>query len=186
MRILVDLDDVVVELMEKSIYYYNNRYDTQLQKEDLKEWELADRERWMDIWRIPDFFGSLRFVPGAEQGLLDLSVRHEIVIVTSFPTWEAARSKIHWVHTHLLIPGIIPSMDKLVLCRDKSLVKGDVLIDDRMDNLKTFEGEKICFAQPWNTEWRGEFRCRNWSEVGSVVQLLSKPPILSYYSGGCY
>lgn len=183
--ILCDLDDTLVDLMGKSIYYYNDKHGTNLTLNDFTEWDLPDRERWVDIWRIPDFFGGLRPFPGAIEALSLLKhMGHKVVLVSAYPTWESARSKVAWVHTWLRIPGVIDSMDQLVLTRGKHRIMGDIIVDDKIDNLERHPTAfPICFAQPWNTQYVG-CRVNNWSEVVAQINKHCLYPARAV--GGCY
>lgn len=153
MRVLIDLDDTLVDMMGKAVYYYNRRYGTGIKLSGLTEWELPHIQRWRDIWQIPGFFADLTWIdPFAPQALKEIKAAgHEIVIVSAVPTWESCLDKYRWCHTNLRIPGLIDSMSQVVLTRGKHYVSGDCMIDDRPENL---EGRKypVLFTRPWNSE----------------------------------
>lgn len=172
MTILVDMDDTLVDLMTKSVYYFNSLYEpeTPLRLGDLKSWELPEIEKWRSIWKIPGFFADLPPFEGALNVLRRMSEGgHEIVVVTAAPTWDSCAGKYQWVHTHLRIPGIIQSMGQFVITRDKWRVRGDIIIDDKVSNLLDHPApHKICFARPWNDEWKEEsglLRAFDWDMV---------------------
>lgn len=167
MRILVDLDDTLVDMMTKAVYYYNGATGEDLQLEDIKEWALSGRRPDFEkIWRIPGFFADLPFMDHEAQSVLyNLKMRgHEIVICSAIPTWESPRDKYSWCHTHLRIPGIIDSMDQVIFARNKSYIEGECMVDDKPDNL---EGRRfpILFARPWNNAAYPYPRLHSWSGV---------------------
>lgn len=169
MRILIDLDDTLVDMTTKSLYYYNGwayRSRPELKLDDLIEWELPDRHIFEEIWRIPGFFTDLPFMDDAAATILRLlkMMGHELVIVTAPPTWKACEGKYQWVHTNLLIPGIIDSMEQLVLTRGKHYIEGECMIDDKPENLV---GRKypVLFTRPWNKQATAIPRVYSWDGV---------------------
>ena len=63
---------------------------------------------------------------------------------------------------------------KVIIAQDKDMVKGDILIDDCIDNLENFSGCRICFAQPWNEEWNyeqghGGMRYNDWTKIDTII-----------------
>lgn len=188
MRILIDLDDTLVNMMGKAIYYYNNRYKTAIKLENLTEWELANRTRWEDIWRIPGFFADLPWMDDMAQEVLRQlkDDGHELVIVSAVPTWESCKDKYAWCHTNLRIPGIIRSMDQVVLTRGKQYIEGDCMVDDKPANL---DGRRhpIVFDRPWNRKFAVP-RATTWREVYRHVQSAQwadLAPRTSFHLGGC-
>lgn len=168
MRILVDMDEVLVSFLEKSVYYVNNEAGLNLQVEDIKTWDLPNRDAFERVWRIPGFFADLPWEDDfAKQVLREWRARGEDVrIVTSPAVWEACADKYRWVHTHLRIPGLIPSMSKLILTRDKEPIRGDVMIDDGPHNLESFDGVRIVYDKPWNEHYEGaDFRVHFWTDI---------------------
>jgi 5'(3')-deoxyribonucleotidase len=149
----VDLDDTLVNMMEKAVYYYNNRTGKDLTLDQIKTWELEDRSIFEEIWRIPGFFADLPFMDELAQNVLGLlkADGFEIVIVSAVPTWESCRDKYAWCHTHLRIPGLIDSMDQVILTRGKHYIKGDIMVDDKPANLLAVD-YPIVFDRPWNKD----------------------------------
>jgi hypothetical protein len=58
--------------------------------------------------------------------------------------------KAYWIRKHLGFE----TQEKLILCTDKSLLKGDYLIDDQIGSgQENFEGELITFGSEPTTDW---------------------------------
>lgn len=187
MIILVDLDETLVNLVDKWVYYYNNKYGTAYKREELTEYGSIGDELWIEFLRIPGFHSDLPWLdPEAPKVLQKLRKEgHRIVIATAAVAWESAKDKYAWVHTHLRIPGLIDGMKDLVITRDKSLIRADVLVDDNPAYLKDFRGQTIVYDQPWNRTYDGaSFRAFNWKDVLSGIRVLETDR--SFYSGGCY
>ena len=68
-----------------------------------------------------------------------------IVYPTCTPL-ETPHVKFRWLEKY----GFTQDINDYVELTDKSLIRADVLVDDRPKNLDTFEGKKVLFSQPWN------------------------------------
>lgn len=177
MRILVDLDDTVVDMMTKACYYMRKIYGSNVRIGDLKQWDLPDIEMWRSIWKHPGFFADLPWMRDAKWALTMLADQgHELVIVSSPVVWPSCPSKMQWCHTHLRIPGIIQSMNQVMLSSGKHRVMGDVIIDDNPAYLEHPTATPICFARPWNRDYQG-IRCSGWEEVYLELQRIAKWPV---------
>ena len=108
-------------------------------------------------------FVNLDPIPGAIESMEELQKNHDVWILTrpSFKNINSYSEKAEWVLKHLGYE----MQKKLILCPDKSLVKGDVLIDDMtMDGQTEFEGIFIHF---------GTEKFPNWKSVMEYVKTLS-------------
>lgn len=164
MIILVDMDEVMVNLVDKWCWYYNNKHGTDYDRGNMDYGGLG--EDWIEILRIPGFHADLPWLdPECPYWLRQIrKAGHRIRVVTAAVAWESAKDKYSWVHTHLRIPGIIDGMDDLFICRDKTAIKGDVLIDDRPSSFGGGQTYTICYDQPWNQDYRG-LRAYDWEGV---------------------
>lgn len=185
MKILLDMDEVLVDFMGPSLYYYNEEYGTDFQLEEIGTWALpGDQKKWEKIWRIPGFFSSLPPIDGAIEGVKGLVDRgHDVLVASSPVVWEACKGKYQWFHMHLRVPGIL-HMEDLMLGRDKGWLKGDLIVDDGLHNLQCSEVLGVAFDRPWNEAWGG-LRAHNWEDVLRIVDNLSSLNN-SYHLGGCY
>lgn len=61
----------------------------------------------------------------------------------------------------------------VVIAQDKSIVMGDAMIDDCVDNLKDFNGLRICYAHPWNAHCGDMERTNDWNLIDELVQNLT-------------
>lgn len=90
------------------------------------------RARVADVCFAQGFFHDLPPVPGAIAGIKALAAAgHDVRICTS-PLLQnpyCVAEKYQWVATHLGTDWL----DKMILTKDKTLVQGDYLIDDKPD-----------------------------------------------------
>lgn len=52
-----------------------------------------------------------------------------------------------------------------MLCGNKNIIKADIMIDDGIHNLESFEGMKILFDAPHNRNENRFIRVMNWEEI---------------------
>lgn len=186
MIIAVDMDGVLCE--------WNDTYDRYLdamgdaakhipRTRDQKTFNLwqgrtvEESEMIHKVMDTPGFYRDIEPTPGAVDAIRKMvSEGHIVYIVTaphpSNPT--CADDKIWWVRTHLGTEFV----DKLVITRDKTSVRADVLIDDRPDihgQLKP-SWKHIFFSQPWNESFNDRPRITSWHSDWLFVLLNSGTP----------
>ena len=111
------------------------------------------------------FFVLLEPMPGAIESVKALQEIYDVWILTrpSFYNLHCYTEKAIWVKHHLGYE----MQKKLILCGDKSLVKGDFLIDDMtMDGQDRFDGELVLFGSDKYPDWKAVMKYmsmpKNW------------------------
>jgi len=186
LRILVDMDNTIVD--------YSTPMADALQKEHpdfphpitVDSWSRQIEEHshlkkaQERIQSQPRFFLDFKEIPGALKALQEMEDEgHSVFIVSSpsvnNPTCHSDKSA--WLWRHLGEKWA----RRLVLTKDKTIVVGDVLIDDRMDirgDEKQPSWKHIVFAQPYNKRLEGvdqRIFLHKWSDWKfSVENALSK------------
>lgn len=127
------------------------------------------------VYCTPGFFRSLRPIEGALRGVRDLlDAGHDVRICTSPLTnyRHCVPEKYEWVEEHLGADFVW----RLILTKDKTLVRGDVLIDDNPDIVGSMAPAWVhaVFEQPYNAG-RGDVRMTwaTWREGLAVCGRLS-------------
>lgn len=168
-RILVDMDGVLCNLIEKWFTTYNKEYGDDLCIDKQVEWgphryAKAGKSVYKYL-SMPGFFRDLRPIPGAIDGMRSLIERgHDVVVVTA--ARNGHRDKIDWLRERL------PFLDQnnIVFAHRKYLVRGDILFDDAPHNLEAFEpyGQPVAMAYPYNESVTCP-RVGSWSEFLEFV-----------------
>lgn len=179
--ICIDIDEVLNDLMEKTIAIYNNRYNAKLSLEDFTDYDIFkdlaydDAEKLVALWQEEELWNSLEPRKGAQRSVKKLvDDGHEVYLATS-THYKNFAWKVKWLQHYF---GMIPT--KNIICiGNKGLLKCDVLIDDCVDNLLA---NKLCnrvlFDCHWNQYVRDDVyfitRVHNWDEIIKVVDEISK------------
>jgi 5'-nucleotidase len=159
MRILIDMDGVIADfdgeflkrwrerhpekffipMEERTAFYVTNQYPEELQP-------LA-----MEILLEQNFFRDMMPIDGGKEALLEMDTMGlDVFICTSpFSTYQnCVREKYEWVENTLGSRWV----DRIILTKDKTLVRGDVLIDDKpqITGVDIPSWEHIIYDRPYN------------------------------------
>lgn len=161
LRILVDMDNIIVDMTPKWLEMYNRDHDDNVTIDDLKTWHIVNHvkggNKIYDYLYAEGFFLNVPAVGGALLRLEELHESGHHVCIVSAPSHpgNSASDKITWVRKHM------PWMNKrdIFLCHNKYMVKGDVFIDDSPDNIQAYrahwpEAKIMTIAYPFNQEVR--------------------------------
>ncbi len=172
MIIFVDMDEVMADAYGAHLELYNAEFNANLTLEDChgKEvWQCVPEVHQDTVrqhnWRV-GYFRNLRVIPDSQEVLFELNKKHEVYIASAameFP--NSLKEKSDWLDEFF---PFIP-WKKRILCGDKFILKGDVLIDDRSKNLKHFEGRSIMFSSPHNANTTDFERAANWKEIAAKL-----------------
>lgn len=179
MRVLVDMDDVVAEWGAGYDQLLDEHGDVAAgipRRGDRKDWDLrtgrsaAERKIIEQVMQEPGFYRFLRAVPGARTALRQIrDAGHDIRFVSapyiSNPT--CASDKIAWIARHYGSRWA----QRVILTTDKTVVRGDILIDDRPDitggDVPTWE--HVVFTQPYNEHITDRRRLSSWSDWRDIL-----------------
>jgi 5'(3')-deoxyribonucleotidase len=167
-RIAIDMDEVIVDLLPKLLRVYNEAFGERLTRDQISGCSLdeavpdARRAAARALIDEPSFFADPEPMPGSIEVVRELCQRYDVFIASAameVPTSLAA--KFQWLQRHL--PFIPPS--HLVFCGDKGIVDADFLIDDTPRHFLKFRGTGILFDAPHNRRIEGYRRVRDWADV---------------------
>ena len=176
MIILVDMDGVLANFEQGFVNIWKEKHpelpyipvEERTTFYTYKQYPKEHRPLTQDIVRAPGFFASLPPIEGALKGFAELAeTDHQINICSSpligNPT--GASEKYDWIEEHLGRDWL----GKVILAPDKTMVRGDILIDDRPEvkGSQTPVWEHILYDHLYNQHMEGRRRLTwaNWSEV---------------------
>lgn len=172
MIIFVDMDEVIADTYGAHLKIYNREFNANLSIEDCygkESWEAVPTEHLGSVkghaWRH-GFFRELEVIPDSQQVMEELNKRHEVYIATAameFPL--SLKEKSDWLDEHF---AFIPWQQR-ILCGNKHILRGDLLIDDRYRNLSTFQGRVLRFSSPHNMGIDDFERVDNWKEIAEKL-----------------
>lgn len=133
------------------------------------------REDYPEAWRskvdaiytTPGFFLNLPPLPGALEGVAQmLAEGHDVRICTSpLNAYEhCVLEKYRWIERHLGAAMV----QRMMVTKDKTLVHGDVLIDDKpkISGARTPTWQHVVLDQPYNRDAQGpRMRWTDWRSV---------------------
>ncbi|MDB2606464.1 5'(3')-deoxyribonucleotidase [Zobellia sp.] len=172
MVIFVDMDEVIADTYGAHIEVYNNEFNENLTLDlfhGSEAWHKVPVDRQQSVRdhaKNRGFFRNLKPITNSQNILKKLSEKHEVYIASAamqFP--NSLEEKSEWLDEHF---SFIPWQNR-ILCGNKHILRGDVLIDDRSYNLETFEGRPLLFTSPHNVNTTGIERVNNWLEVAEKL-----------------
>ena len=193
-RIILDLEEVVCDMMKPLISMHHDRYNSDVTIEDVIQWDLP--RDMVQIFIEPGFFLHLPPIPGAIDGVRDLlSWGHEIIIATNHSNndYYIAADKVLWVQRNLPMLS-----SNIMIGSRKDVLQGDIIIDDNPDYLINSPCPiRIVVDRPWNREHivtmkdglgGGEYKMQlNWFGVNdNFYRVYNWQDILKLFEGGAF
>jgi len=180
--ILVDMDDVLAKFEQGFLDKWRRRYPdlpfVPLDRRSVfyaeKQYPAKHRNKVRRIIRSPGFFLDLDTVPGGLEAVREmLAAGHDVFLCTApisdCPTCPT--EKTEWVRRHLGADFA----KRLIMAPDKTLVRGDFLIDDRPDadqaGILKPVWEHVVFDCPYNRSVGGKRRLVSWQDWRTVLGL---------------
>ncbi|MBI1968349.1 5'-3'-deoxyribonucleotidase [Candidatus Woesearchaeota archaeon] len=179
MIILADMDGVLADFERGFLENYRMAYPHKpsVPLEERKAFQVKDdypeelQPLVKAIYQAPGFIRSLPPIAGGLEALCEMaSQKHDVFICTS-PLSQydpCVVEKYHWVDEHLGKDWT----KKIILANDKTLIHGDILIDDKPEikGLETPSWEHILYTQPYNRHIDSKRRLtwQDWREVLGV------------------
>lgn len=175
LTILCDIDEVVNDLVQKLVDKYNATFGENLLYESITEYEITKfikPEHRDAFWELCDkeLITGLEMQPKAKEIIERLIRDHNFYFVTS--TFAKNISTKHeWLASR--IEGY--SEENLVMCRNKSLISGDIIIDDCLDNIINSTTEhRIIMDRPWNRKPSVGTRAYGWNDIDIYIKKLEE------------
>ncbi|MBL8008276.1 MAG: 5'-3'-deoxyribonucleotidase [Ignavibacteria bacterium] len=177
MRLLIDMDGVIADFEGEFLRRWRNLYPGKkyVPLEERRGFWLREQypEEYQDlvqeIYHSPGFYQNLPPVSGAIEAVKEISESlNNVFLCTSpmIPKYEnCVLEKYHWVYENLGGDWI----NKIIVTKDKTVVRGDVLIDDMPEITGSMkpEWEHILYDQPYNRNIKNRKRLtwNNWKQI---------------------
>ena len=175
--ILVDQDNVIADQFGKFHEILRKEhpeiYSTYTGKSSSFQFEQdfapEHAEAIFEVRRKVGFFRSLPLIPGAREALETIERSGHIVRIVTAPirTPHSASEKLEWIAEYLGVEWCA----KTIITRDKTLIRGDLLIDDNPNVTGSLRPlwEHILYDQPYNQY--GAHRRLNWQNYKEILEI---------------
>lgn len=186
MRILLDVDGVTADFMSQSFLHLSEVGGPKLTHQDIVTFDLLSfvPERFRNLllrsWKEQHFCLTIPLYEGSKEAVQELRALGEVVFVTApmegSPHWHWERTQ--WIKEHFGSDG-----KDIIFATKKQHVVGDVLIDDRLDNLLDWQkshpnGIPILWSVPYyarlNPMPPGVVSCDSWEGLLEFLRGLKE------------
>lgn len=176
MRILIDVDGVILNTQEALLKRLNNRYDTRYTLENVTHYhwfenvykninpwaELEDKTFWQE---------EVSLIKGAKEAVNKiLSQGHEVYFITASNVFNPAFAEKMTCLRELLNVSEDWFNDHTIIAQNKAMIVGDILIDDNLKQIENFaefnSGFVLLFKQPWNEN--SEYQGHTWHSLENL------------------
>lgn len=168
-RLLVDMDGVLADIYPQYQKFLASDSGIRPAMGDLKGRPEGEAFKNLRKYLFTEgFFRGAPVIRGSYEALLKLNAQYELFVVsaaTEFP--HSLSEKQEWLGEHY--PFI--TWRQMVFCGSKSVVHGDIMIDDHFKNLDPFKGKTILFTQPHNDGLpeKNHIRVHSWQEIETLL-----------------
>ena len=174
MRILIDMDEVMADAIHRFLEWYERDFGIRYTKEDIKGTKLqliVPTEHRNIVRNYPHqkgFFKDLPLIENSYEVIKELNDHYEVYVASAAMEFEySLPEKFEWLDQHF---PFIP-WKRRVFCGDKTITKGDVLIDDHDFNLSVFDGRAIMFTSSHNVNETKYERLNSWMDAEKLFDL---------------
>lgn len=179
MRILVDLDCVLINTGEVWVDILNEVHGTTVKYDDVNEWDMTkffptlSRDEVYEPLSNGSVWSRVSPIPGARDTIERLIADgHEVYIVTASSLntignkWREVIQKFFPMIKH----------NNVIVASNKQMIIADVLIDDAPHNIEGGKYFGILFEAPHNRSYNecvsGFARAHNWDDVYKVIETI--------------
>lgn len=166
------------------LYLLNEYLNTDFKEGDIKEFHMQNmvpEENRLDFSKYlvdNNIYDHVNFLDDAKEVIEKLNEKYDVYICSSFLIYGAeaysskiCRYKFEWLQENLPFINTV----KYIFCADKSIIRADVKIDDRISNLNG-ECLKILFEAYHNKNMTDEEldknnirRVKGWKEIEKIL-----------------
>ena len=170
---LLDIDDTIADLMSVWLRRYNHKYQDNLKRESIVSWNMAQytlpncQSKVYELLKSKTLYNTVKPLPNALDGVnLLRDLRFTIVYVTAGAAGGEG-AKLNWLKKHGFWQE---ERDHFIQTHSKHLIKGDLIIDDKFENVVNSDAFGLLFDQPWNSQHEYKNRMMGWNQIIGVVK----------------
>ena len=178
MKLIIDVDNVIGDLCQAVLDVYNEDSGDCLTKEDITSYYIDNfvksqyKEGFKHYFLDSRVWKQMKYVEGARKYITKLfNDGHDIYFCTKTEMKNAPKKESYLQRTF----PFINIRKKLIICPDKTMIRGDILVDDCAEN---FGGQKYSIVLDccWNKHFKEDdiknFRCKSWEEIYETIQKI--------------
>ena len=172
MVLFIDMDEVIADTYMAHIEIYNREFGEKLTVEECagsEVWTMVPEERQKSVWHHAEregFFKDLKPIADSQEVVRALTDKYDVFIASAAMQYpNSLKEKSEWLDKYF--PFI--HWRNRILCGDKHILKGDILIDDRSYNLEQFNGRSLLFTSPHNVNTNGYERLLSWADAADKL-----------------
>ena len=168
-RLLVDMDGVLADVYAQFLRLEYEKTGILPNWESLYgKLEAEAFPNYEESVRSINFFRKAPRMAGSIEGLKYLNNKYDVLVVSSAMEFPGSLiEKREWLGE--FYPYI--SWKQIVFCGNKSVISGDIMIDDHPKNLDFFPGRKFLYTQPHNIllPMVSCTRVENWQQLTAIL-----------------
>lgn len=184
--LFLDMDNVITDFSGAACDWFNDALQSPRYKGDYPMDLMPEHIKIYTIWEnyhlpkglgeslLKQMFDDPNFwymapMTGAINGVKNLCELYNTYIVTA-PVWNdvCVPEKIDWIKVHL--PFF--ELERLIFTRDKSILRGDILVDDYWKYLTQFDGRRILFRHSYGESGLCDYIVYNWKQLEELLNAL--------------
>lgn len=152
LRILVDVDDTMIELQRAWLAELYRRYGVNVKESDICQWDVCkyypDQTREQVFAPLTDegFWKTVEPREDAQEYVKDLIEDGHDVILCTATDYRNVKAKYELVRTYF--PFV--EWENFVVTSRKQLIDADILIDDNQENIRGGRYSGILLTKPYN------------------------------------
>lgn len=172
----IDIDGVCADLCSEWLKRYRRKYKHKLFPKDITDWNTHQfvvpecGTKIYDFVKTPKIYDKVKPIPYALEGVQSLRDLGFTIIYTTACFEGQAGRKYSWLKEH----GFWNEKDHYVETNSKHLIKGDLLIDDRYENVINSNCYSILLSQYWNLKYHFANRMNDWREIIIEIERYKK------------
>ncbi len=152
LKVILDCDDVLYRTNETALERLNEELGTSYVLEDITKWGTISKELdcRMKYFQDSEFIRDLPVYEGASEFLTILMEFGDVFLATSVSSC-CATARLNAIRRDF--PIVSP--EKILICKDKSHISGDFLLDDGYHNVvRSAAKVPVLYEKPWNRDSR--------------------------------